>query len=102
MRSVIQRLVAILMLSLLFLSAGTAVAGPELGVGSTLQVALDDGRDGSDDMNGGEAGFEASEAVTAPGASLIPRSAFCLPAQADSPLPAAPFLEGPKRPPRAA
>lgn len=94
----IQRLVAILMLSLLLLGAGTAMAAPDQSVSSTLEIALDDG---TDELTGSEAGLEAPEAVLAPSAQLIQSSSLTLPAQADSPLPAAPFLEGPQRPPRA-
>ena len=101
MRSVIQRLVAILMLSLLLLGMGTAMAAPEQALSTTVQLALD-GDDGKDELTASETGVEASEVAVAPRAKLIQGSAFRLPSQADSPLPAAPFLEGPQRPPRAA
>ncbi len=99
MRSVIQRLVAILMLSLLFLGMGAAVAAPDLGVSSLHEVALDEA---TDELTGNEAGLEAPEAALAP-LSGAPRGCTVgLPQGANSRLPAAPYLEGPQRPPRAA
>jgi hypothetical protein len=99
MPSVIQRLVAILMLSLLLLGAGAAVAGPDQGAGSTLELALEDSRD---ELTGGEAGLEAPEVAMAACASAMPRAGHSLAIEADSPVPPPPFLEGPQRPPRAA
>jgi len=99
MPPVIQRLVAIVMLALLLLGAGVAVAGPDQGASTTLELALDDSRD---ELTGGEAGLEAAEAAMATCAIEMPSAGNCLAIEADSPLPAAPFLEGPQRPPRAA
>lgn len=100
MRSVITRLVAILMLSLLFLGMGAAVAAPEPGTSITLEISVDD--DGTDEVTGSEAGIEAPEAALAPLAGAPQASTTGLPQGADSRLPAAPYLEGPQRPPRAA
>lgn len=100
MRSVIQRLVAILMLSLLFLGMGAAVAAPEPGTNTTLEIALDD--DSTDELTSSEAGLEAPEATLAPLAGAPQASTAGLPQGANSRLPAAPYLEGPQRPPRAA
>ncbi|MDI4633377.1 hypothetical protein J7U46_09985 [Pelomonas sp. V22] len=99
----IQRLVAILMLSLLFLGMGAAVAAPEPGTSVTLEIALDD--DSNDELTGSEAGLEAPEApeaTLAPLAGAPQASTAGLPQGANSRLPAAPYLEGPQRPPRAA
>lgn len=100
MQPVIQRLVAILMLSLLFLSAGAAVAAPDTGTSITLEIALDD--DSTDELTCSEAGLEAPEATLALLAGAPQASTAGLPQGADSRLPAAPYLEGPQRPPRAA
>lgn len=99
MGTVIQRLIAILMLSLLFLGAGAAMAAPDQGTSITLEIAIDDD---SDELGTSESGLEAPEAVLALITGTPPSGAAALPPGADSRLPAAPYLEGPQRPPRAA
>ena len=93
----IQRIVAAVLLALLFLSTGAAMAGPDTGLNTTLEAALDS----SDEPKSGDASLEAPELGCAPSVPALLHSSSCAPRSVEATLPAPPYLEGPQRPPRA-